>query len=201
MLAFDAASEATTTVDEALSGMTQGSPLHAKPWLADNGDLDGLPEDDEVSATPDELADVDRMAASTLKPPAQDAGASEDRAVAGSGLRPVDGPADDQNVVVPLYEALSPRSRSEIDLSGILDAAYRRPSGVTPVDYGDLINAGERSALDAGLALARQTRLQMIQAMAGFSREGAADFGPDALRRGHAQSLALLTALPDIRVR
>ena len=100
-----------------------------------------------------------------------------------------------------LRQALSPRSRSEIDLNGILDAARLGVSDLAAVDYGDLAGEGSRSALDAGLALAQQTRLQMIQAMAGFSREGAADFGPDALRRGHAQSLALLTALPDIRVR
>lgn len=38
----------------------------------------------------------------------------------------------------------------------------------------------------------------MVQAMAGFTVDEGA-FGPDALRAGHAQSLALLTALPDVR--
>jgi len=206
MLAFDTVSETSTTADEALLTAPSGSRLHAKPGRAPDWDLDGLIEQGlqdggQKPMTSDELAGVDRTAASTLKPPAAPSALDDPAATTGSRSRPAAEPAVDRSLVAPLHEALSPRSRSEIDLSGILDAAYRTPTGTTPIDYGDLTSAGARSALDAGLALAQQTRLQMIQAMAGFSREGAADFGPDALRRGHAQSLALLTALPDIRVR
>ncbi|HWU13432.1 MAG TPA: hypothetical protein VN157_05405, partial [Caulobacter sp.] len=148
----------------------------------------------------DELAGVDRTAASTLNPRNGQAHASAKPGSAKSHAASAPEPTDPAPAG-SLYQALSPRNRAEIDLGGILDAAYRGPSGVAAVDYDALIGGETRSAVDAGLALAQQTRLQMIQAMAGFSREGAADFGPDALRRGHAQSLALLTALPDIRVR
>jgi VCBS repeat-containing protein len=149
-----------------------------------------------ASSPTDDLADVDRTAASTLKPPARETSASgvadSTPSIADAGEDPMPG--------AQLAQALAPRAWSQIDLSGILDPRLA-PVGLAAVDYGDLAGDGSRSALDAGLALAQQTRLQMIQAMAGFSREGAADLGPDALRQGHAQSLALLTALPDIRVR
>ncbi len=202
MLAFDAAPPATHPVGAAAASRPRPG---VKAWLADAQDLDDVlagdldDRDDGVTAS-DELAGVDRTAASTLKPPAAPPrhGATP---AAGSRPRPAADPVEDPGPLASLRQALSPRSRSEIDLSGILDAAYRGPSELAAVDYGDLAGQGARSALDAGLALAQQTRLQMIQAMAGFSPEGAADFGPDALRRGHAQSLALLTALPDVRVR
>jgi Ca2+-binding RTX toxin-like protein len=199
MLAFDAAPAAPT--DEAPTGASEprpgANPEHLRPW-----DLKALlgRASENAPGVSDELAGVDRTAASTLWPPVGPSRSSAKPSSAGSHAGPAAEPVDDA-AVAPLYEALSPRTRSEIDLSGILDAAYRAPSGVAPVDYGELAGGDTRSAVDAGLALAQQTRLQMIQAMAGFSREGAADFGPDALRRGHAQSLALLTALPDIRVR
>jgi len=202
MLAFDAAPPATRPVGAAA---TSRSRPGVKAWLAEARDLDDVlagdfdDREDGVTAS-DELAGVDRTAASTLKPPAAPA-RHDATPAAGSRSRPAADPVEDPAPLASLREALSPRSRSEIDLSGILDAAYRGPSELAAVDYGDLAGQGARSALDAGLALAQQTRLQMIQAMAGFSPEGAADFGPDALRRGHAQSLALLTALPDIRVR
>uniref|UniRef100_B0SXS4 Outer membrane adhesin like protein n=1 Tax=Caulobacter sp. (strain K31) TaxID=366602 RepID=B0SXS4_CAUSK len=151
-----------------------------------------------VTVTPPagDLEDVDRTAASTLKPPTAHTGSKG----GARSAQPAADPGEDPMLGAQLAQALAPRAWSQIDLAGMLDARLAL-GALAAVDYGDLAGDGSRSALDAGLALAQQTRLQMIQAMAGFSREGAADFGPDALRRGHAQSLALLTALPDVRVR
>lgn len=53
------------------------------------------------------------------------------------------------------------------------------------------------SALHSGLALAQKTRFKMIEAMASFQVDEG--FGLDRFRRGHAEALSLLTALPDVR--
>ena len=196
----------TQTVTGASAAVTGDNVLYATSDLIKNdgtrltlGDV-MLAFDVAPSATQtppaDDLEDVDRTAASTLKPPAGPARPAGDARSAQPAIDSGEDPTPDAQ----LAQALAPRAWSQIDLTGMLDARLA-PVALAAVDYGDLTGDGSRSALDAGLALAQQTRLQMIQAMAGFSREGAADLGPDAMRQGHAQSLALLTALPDIRVR
>jgi hypothetical protein len=149
-----------------------------------------------AAASSDGLDTVDRTAASTKTPkPSVTSIDGDDRAT-----RPDVDPLP-ASTAGDLPEALAPRSWSQIDLSGILEAAVAPSSGLMAVDYDAMIAAPSPSAADDNLALAQQTRLRMIQAMAGFAREGAADLGPDAWRQGHAQSLALLTTLPDVRGR
>ena len=205
MLAFGGESGSTVELrDDGTSGGRRDRPDPFKgragpPDLA----LETAPEaaSDGSSATSlsNGLDTVDRTAASTAKPrksskPAADG--DPDQAIR-PNVDPLPASAADEG----LPAALAPKSWSQIDLAGILDAARTMPSGLAAIDYDAMVAGPSPSALDANLALAQQTRLRMIQAMAGFSREGAADLGPDAWRQGHAQSLALLTALPDVRGR
>ncbi|WP_244286826.1 cadherin domain-containing protein [Caulobacter radicis] len=97
-----------------------------------------------------------------------------------------------------LLAALAPNRPGSADLSALLQAGDLSGAGLSTADYDSLIGTQALSALDGGLSLAQKNRLKMVQAMAGFTVDEGA-FGPDALRAGHAQSLALLTALPDVR--
>ncbi|KQZ06149.1 hypothetical protein ASD21_00455 [Caulobacter sp. Root1455] len=154
--------------------------------------------DSSASSPSDDLDTIDRTAESTKPKPAKSPKPASDGGER-RAIRPRAEPLSSSSADDGLPAALAPRSWSRIDLAGILDAAATAPSGLAAIDYDAMLAGASPSAVDANLALAQQTRLRMIQAMAGFSREGAADLGPDAWRQGHAQSLALLTALPDVR--
>ena len=163
-----------------------------RPETLDQGAVAAAPA--AGGGSDDGLDSADRTAAS----------AKPSKSKSAAGGETVQRPGADPLPTSPAAEppaALAPRSWSQIDLAGILDAATAPSSGLMAVDYDAMLAGPSPSALDDNLALAQQTRLRMIQAMAGFAREGAADLGPDAWRQGHAQSLALLTALPDVRGR
>nr|WP_276611489.1 cadherin domain-containing protein [Caulobacter sp. 602-2] len=140
------------------------------------------------------LDEIDRSSSSP-------AAAQQSRAASGENVAQpqVDEPATAGAGADPaLLAALAPGRPSSADLSALLQAGDLSGAGLSTADYDSLIGAQAPSALDGGLSLAQKNRLKMVQAMAGFTVDEGA-FGPDALRAGHAQSLALLTALPDVR--
>ncbi|MFZ0267373.1 cadherin domain-containing protein [Caulobacter sp.] len=178
---------------------TDGSRLVVGDIMLAFGDQPDAERDDAGYDDGDRLDAIDRTAASASRPPKSTVSGFDGDGRAPAARSKIDPPtaAIDDAMLAPL----TPRSWSQIDLAGILDAARMPSSELGAIDYDAMIAGASPSALDNNLALAQQTRLRMIQAMAGFSREGAADLGPDAWRQGHAQSLALLTALPDVRAR
>jgi len=140
------------------------------------------------------LDEIDRSSSSP-------AAAQQSRAASGENVAQpqVDEPATAGAGADPaLLAALAPGRPGSADLSALLQAGDLSGAGLSTADYDSLIGAQAPSALDGGLSLAQKNRLKMVQAMAGFTVDEGA-FGPDALRAGHAQSLALLTALPDVR--
>jgi len=157
------------------------------------------------SGSPEVSGSIDRRALSTIKSVTSFAGREpRSTSLPRHGRREDEVARNTGSSDAAIHDAtdlLAPRSTRDLGLADLLSTGAWSKSDRQYSDYGPTLLATSGSALDGNLALAQQTRLLMIQAMAGFSREGAADFGPDALRLGHVQSLALLTALPDIRVR
>ncbi len=107
----------------------------------------------------------------------------------------------DSAVQVAANEPANPESLTPPNDAASRDSSnelYRSPSDTASDDW-QYAGTQTPGALHAGLGLVAQRRLQMIDAMASFSTEGAASLDLQPHRRVDARTLELLTAVGGVR--